>query len=116
MWMLFLLSSLAVALAALRFTLFADLRGWAQMNYLGTFLVVWLPLVSIVTLALLCGLAARTGLPWTAVAAVSFLLGSVQYGLIVQTNSSRFANSFLPAVLLALSCAALALRNHTGAL
>ena len=73
----------------------------------GQYLVVWLPLVSMVTLALLCGIAVRSGWRWTAVAAIGVILGAVQFTLIVLTNSSRLGNSFLPAVLLALSVAAL---------
>jgi hypothetical protein len=108
-WMLFAISSMGVALAALRFTLFADKSGWSSMNHLALFLVVWLPLVSVVTLALLCGVALRTGLRWSAVAGISLLLGAVQFVLIAQTNSDRLANSFLPFVLLTLSGVALAL-------
>jgi hypothetical protein len=107
MWMLFAISAMAMALAALRFTLFSSTKSWDVMHYLGTYLVVWLPLVSMVTLALLCGIAVRSGWRWTAVAAIGVILGAVQFTLIVLTNSSRLGNSFLPAVLLALSVAAL---------
>jgi hypothetical protein len=115
-WMVFVLASLGLALAALRFTLFGDKTGWTGMNYLGMFLIVWLPLVSATTLALLCALAVRSGVRWTTVAALGLLLGGVQFALIAYTNNNRLASSFLPLVLLALSSVALALRNNTGAL
>ena len=77
MWMLFVLSSMAVALAALWFTLFAEVKGWAGLNYVSTYLAVWLPIVSLVTLAMLCSLAVRSGVRWRAVAVFSFALAAI---------------------------------------
>jgi hypothetical protein len=113
MWMLFVLSSMAVALAALWFTLFAEVKGWAGLNYVSMYLAVWLPIVSLVTLAMLCSLAVRSGVRWRSVAVFSFAIAAIQLSFIVYTNAGRVATSFLPVVLLVLSGMAVVLKSHS---
>jgi hypothetical protein len=111
MWTFFLVLSLIVGLSALGWGLTVDIKGWDSLGGFATFLLAWLPAVSILTIVILCAVAARSGWRWTFVAGILVLLAGVQFGSLFLTGGGRWTICFLPAVLVCLSTAVLFRRN-----
>jgi len=104
-WTIFVALSFVCGLAMLVYGLAADTAGWNHMNVGLQWLVVLLPIASVLTLAVLCG---QRGLSWTAVVMLAVFLGATQTGLMMEFDTARVTMAFMPAALMIFCAAALA--------
>jgi len=103
-WTIFLWCALTAGLAALGWGLSATMTGgWNGFTVTMDWLVFVLPPASLVALCVLCGMALRAEIRWTAVAMLVVFLSSAQFAILVCDSGGRFNIVLLPAALCALS-------------